>query len=296
MHCRFLSYLVVGGAILLSQGLRAQDQPATAPALDPATVRDIQARLNQFVDGMDRICNSCTAPLPMASEVAGVAESYIRMQGYRLHTLEQNIKSLDVRWNNYYPLQQWEISQDEGLMSSVERFELLKQEASDSLEVRKQMLESLRGFVEARALLASLDTTYNSMGKKAFELSLTSKTAPLLEKQKQKEQILFATVQEKFDKAKEASRYHLVSDHSMEELEDSFAVIKSKSETIQAMQYKPLIARIKDYLLGLAAVAVLLLFVSMVKAKIKAAKDARENMKKYQETLKLNGQDEYPTI
>ena len=62
------------------------------------------------------------------------------------------------------------------------------------------------------------------------------------------------------------------------------------------MQYKPLIARIKDYLLGLAAVAVLLLFVSMVKTKIKAAKDARENMKKYQETLKLNGQDEYPTI
>ena len=240
MHCRFLSYLVVGGAILLSQGLCAQDQPATAPALDPATVRDIQTRLNQCVEGMDRICNSCTAPLPMASEVVGVAESYIRMQGYRLHTLEQNIKSLDVRWNNYYPLQQWEISQDEGLMSSVERFELLKQEASDSLEVRKQMLESLRGFVEAKALLASLDTTYNSMGKQAFELSLTSKTAPLLEKQKQKEQILFATVQEKFDKAKEASRYHLVSEHSMEELEDSFAVIKANRKLSRPCSINPL--------------------------------------------------------
>ena len=214
----------------------------------------------------------------------------------RLRSLEQNMKSLDVRWNNYYPTMQWEISQDEDLMDSVEHFELMKQEATDSLEVRKQMLQALQDFSSAKDLMESLDTTYNTLGKRAFELSLTSKTAPLLEKQKMKEQLLFASVEEKFEKAREAERLHVVSPRHMEELEDNYAVLKSKSEAIQAMTYKPLVTRIKDYLLGLAAVAVLLMFVNMLRARIKAAKDLRENMKKYKETLNLNGKDDYPTI
>ena len=103
-------------------------------------------------------------------------------------------------------------------------------------------------------------------------------------------------MQERFDKAKAASQFHLVSDAGMDALEDSFAALKNKSDTIQAMQYQPLIQRIKDYLLGLAAVAVLLMFVSMMRSKIKAASDARKNLKEYKEKLKLNGQDDYPTI
>lgn len=295
MRLRTGSYLLVTGLLLLSWALRAQEQPETAPALDENTRLEIQGRLNQFLDGMDRISSSCKAKLPMAGDVP-ITESYLKMQGYRLRTLERNLKSMDVRWNNYLPLQQWEISQDEGLMASVEKFELMKQEASDSLDVRKQMLQALQDFADAKAYMEGLDSTYNRLGKQAFELSLLSKTAPLLEKQKKKEQLLFATVQERFDKAKAAQTLHLVSAERMDELEDSYASLKSKSDTIQAMQYKPLIQRIKDYLLGLAAVAVLLMFVSMLRGKLKAAKELRENLKKYNETLKLNGKDEYPTI
>ena len=295
MRLRTGSYLLVTGLLLLSRVLCAQEQPETAPALDENTRLEIQGRLNQFLDGMDRISSSCKAKLPMAGDVP-ITESYLKMQGYRLRTLERNLKSMDVRWNNYLPLQQWEISQDEGLMASVEKFELMKQEASDSLDVRKQMLQALQDFADAKAYMEGLDSTYNRLGKQAFELSLLSKTAPLLEKQKKKEQLLFATVQERFDKAKAAQTLHLVSAERMDELEDSYASLKSKSDTIQAMQYKPLIQRIKDYLLGLAAVAVLLMFVSMLRGKLKAAKELRENLKKYNETLKLNGKDEYPTI
>ena len=295
MRLRWVSYLVLAGLLQLPLALCAQNQPAEPPVLDEATRLEVQGRLNQFLEEVDRVAASCKAPLPMAGDIQ-LSEGYIRMQSYRLRTLDRSLKSLDVRWNNYYPLQQWEISQDEGLMASVEHYSLSRQEASDSLDVRKLMLQSLRDFLEARGYMEGLDSTYNTLGKKAFQLSLTSKTAPMLEKQKKKEELLFATVQERFDKAREAGRYHLVSDKSMEELEDSYASLKNKSETIQAMQYKPLIERIKDYLLGMAAVAVLLMFLSMVRSKIKAARQLKENMKKYKDTLKLNGQDDYPTI
>ena len=158
------------------------------------------------------------------------------------------------------------------------------------------MLQSLKDFSEARSYMVGLDSTYNRLGKEAFQLSLLSKTAPLLERQKQKEQLLFATVQEKFDKAKVACQLNLVPDNRMDELENSYALLKSKSDAIQAMQYKPLLQRIKDYLMGLAAVAVLLMFVSMIRSRVKAAKEMRENMKKYNDSLKQNEKDDYPTI
>lgn len=296
MRLRLWSYLLITGQLLLLQGtLHAQDQPAVGSELDETVRLEIQGRLNQFLDGMERIYNSCKSPLPISKDTP-VTDGYLKMQGYRLRTLERSLKSMNVRWENYYPLQQWGISQDEGLTGSVERFELMRQEASDSLEVRKLMLQSLVDFADAKSYMSGLDSVYNRVGKECFTLSLTSKTAAQLEKQKLKEQLLFTSVQERFDKAKEAGRYHLVSDRQMNELEDSYAALKNKSETIQAIQYKPLIQRIRDYLMSLAAVAVLLMFISMMRAKIKAAKEMRENMKKYKDTLKLNGKDDYPTI
>ena len=294
MRRKLVIFLVVLGLILPRSGVCVWAQAAGQTGLDEATWLAVQGRLNQFLDSMGRIYDSCRARLPLSNDVQ-VTDGYLQMIENRLRSLELNMRSLDVRWENYYPTVQWEISQDEDLMDSVEHFELMRQEAADSLEVRKQMLQALRDFSEARVYMASLDSTYNSLGKRAFELSLTPRTAPQLEKQKMKEQLIFAAVEEKFEKAREAERLHVVSSRHMEELEDTYAVLKNKSETIQAMTYKPLIQRIKDYLMGLAAVAVLLMFVSMVRTKIKAARELRKNMKKYQDALNMNGKD-YPTI
>ena len=292
-----VSWLLFAALALLPTGwcARAQTAELESAYVDEATRLLIETRLNQFMDDMGRISEGCTAKLPVSNDIQFV-DGYIRMVDYRLHNLELNLNAFDVRWNVYYPTMQFEISQDEGLMTRVERIELMKQEAADSLEVRKQMLQSLRDFSEAMSYMESLDTTYNGIGKRAFQYSLTSQTAAQLEKQKKKEELIFATVQEKFDKAKEAQRLHMVSDENMAELEDLYTGLKHKSETIQEMAYKPLIQRIKDYLLGLAAVAVLLLFANMVQAKIKAARDLRKNMKQYEETLKQNGEDNYPTL
>lgn len=282
--------------MLLSPLARAQEPEAQAPAgLDPEVKLEISLRLNQYKDSMEKLYTASKAKLPLPNDIQ-ISDSYLRMLDFRLRNIEQNLKLLEVRWNNYYPSQQWEISQDEELMDCTARIELMRQEASDSLEVRKQMIQSLHDFNQARTYLAGLDSTYNSLGKQVFELSLTSKTQPLLEKQKQKEQLLFATVQEKFDKAREVQKYNLVSEERMEELEDMYAVLKNKSDTIQQMTYKPLMQRIKDYLLGLAAVAVLLMFISMMKARIKAAKEARKNLKNIKDAMTMSGQEDYPTI
>lgn len=286
---RRLTYVLALGMLLLPGAGYAQDGLSEGERLD------IQTRLNQFLDNLGPVYEACKAKLPLSNDVQ-LTEGYLRTLERRVKNLDQSLNSLGVRWNNYFPAHQKEISQDEGLMDGAQSFELLRQEASDSLDVRKKMVQALRDFSDAKAYMESLDTVYNSMGKKAFELSLSSKTAPLLEKQKMKEQLLFATVQEKFDNAREAEALHVVSAQRMEALEDIYAALKNKSETIQAMTYKPLIQRIKDYLLGLAAVAVLLMFINMVRTKIKAAKDAKENMKKYKDALHLNGQDEFPTI
>ena len=295
MRRKFVICLMVLGLSVLPGGTCVRAQAGGQAALDEVTWLAVQARLNQFLDDMGRIYDSCKARLPVSNDVR-ITDGYLRMMDNRLRSLEMNLRSMNVRWDNYYPTVQWEISQDEDLMDSVEHFELMRQEASDSLEVRKQMVQALRAFSEARSYMEGLDSTYSSLGKRAFELSLTSRTAPLLEKQKMKEQLLFASVEEKFGKAREAEQLHVVSPRQMEELEDAYAVLKNKSETIQAMTYKPLLVRIKDYLLGLAAVAVLLMFVGMVSARIKAARELRKNMKKYQDALKLNGKDDYPTI
>ena len=295
MRLRRVTYLLLSG-LLLPLVLCAQTPTDEEPQLDETTRLEVQGRLNQFVDGMQRIANSCKAKLSLSDDEL-VTDDYLKMQEYRLNALERNLKSMDLRWNNYYPLQQWEISQDEGLMACVEKFQLLKQAATDSLEVRKQMIQSLRDFADATVYMAGLDSTYNRLGKQAVKLSLTSKTAPLLEKQKKKEQLLFATVQEKFDKAMVAQQLNVVSPARMNELEDCYASLKSKSDAIQAMKYKPILLRIKDYLMSFAAIAVLLMFLNMVRSKMKAAKQLRENIKKYSDKLNWNnGKDDYPTI
>ncbi|MBR6002040.1 MAG: hypothetical protein IK045_04175 [Bacteroidales bacterium] len=286
---------ILAAVLALPTALSAQEATGEEPALDERTRLEIQTRLDQYLEGMTKIHDAVVARLPVSPD-AQFTDGYINVLNHRLKGMESNLLSLGVRWDNYCPLQQWAITQDEGLMASVESFELMRQEATDSMAVRKQQILSLQAFIDAQALFERLDTAYNSLGKKAFSLSLTEKTAPLLEKEKKKEALLFAQVDEKFALAQQAGQDHLVSPERMEALEESYAALKNKSDAIQQMTYKPLIQRVKDYLIGLAAVAVLLMFLSMAQAKIKAAKAARENLKKMKETMKLNGMDDYPTI
>ena len=73
--------------------------------------------------------------------------------------------------------------------------------------------------------------------------------------------------------------------------------MKSVSEKVQALEYQPFIQRVKDYVLGLACVAVILLFLNGMLTKFKAYREKVASLKKYNEMLKNNGKDtSYPTI
>ena len=116
-----------------------------------------------------------------------------------------------------------------------------------------------------------------------------------MEKLKAKEQLLFSEVQAHYDKAKAATAVIPDLSARLRIVEEQYINIKSTSEKIQAMEYKPFIQRIKDYLLGLAAVAIIIMFMNAAASRFKAWKQMRESMKKYKDMM--NGQsNNYPTI
>lgn len=89
--------------------------------------------------------------------------------------------------------------------------------------------------------------------------------------------MLFAEVQNHYDIAKSLSEEFSNFLPRFQPIEEKYIELKNISEKIQALEYKPWLQRIKDYLYSLAAVAMILLFLNMLQAKLKALKQAREN-------------------
>jgi hypothetical protein len=81
----------------------------------------------------------------------------------------------------------------------------------------------------------------------------------------------------------------------MQKLEERYIELKALSDSIQAAEYKPFIERIKDYLLSFAAVAIILMFVNMVQAKIQAYKQLKKSTEDYIKAVR-GGDDEIPSI
>ena len=128
-------------------------------------------------------------------------------------------------------------------------------------------------------------------------MSLVKQLGPKLEKVKAKEQILFTELQNNYNLAKSACELVPSLSKRMEILDEQYVIMKSVSEKVQALEYKPFIQRIKDYVLGLACVAVILLFLNGMWAKFKAYREKVASMKKYSDMMKNNGKETtYPTI
>ena len=62
------------------------------------------------------------------------------------------------------------------------------------------------------------------------------------------------------------------------------------------MEYKPFIERIKSYLLGLACVSVILVFLNILVTKLAGLKKARQMLKKQKDMWNKTNGSEYPTI
>ena len=257
---------------------------------------EIKARLSQFSDEFSqlKVVGSFILSPDSRFEITG---SYVDVLKQRMKNYDQRYNSLDVMWTTYTQAQQMDIANNEDLMKMVADIEQLKQTVKDTLDMRSEMVKAVENFANADQLIMSQVPVYKKLYKRAFQLSLVQKLTPQLEKLKARESLIFEKLQAGYEAAKSASEQVPSLQPRMNVIDEQFVVMKSVSEKIQALEYKPSIQRVKDYLLGLAAVAVILLFISMLRNKYKAYKDKLANMKKLDEMMKKQGKGtQYPTI
>jgi hypothetical protein len=227
----------------------------------------------------------------------GINKNFVSVLEGRMNTYNQRYNSLDVMWTTYTQAQQMDIANDEDLMAMVANIEALKKSVKDTLDAKAGMVKAVSDFVQADQFIMSQVNVYKKLYKRAFKLSLLKKLAPQLEKAKAREQLVFEKLQASYNSAKAATELVPSLQPRMNVLDEQFVVMKSVSEKVQALEYKPLFQRVKDYIMGLAAVAIILLFVSMMLTKYKAYKDKVANLKKVNEMMNKQGKDnQYPMI
>ena len=286
-------------ALMLTVSVRAQDTQDTPEmsSLDSLAIKsEIKARLTLFMDDLNQLYMVEQMKISLNDDVAISPTLVVTLQD-RINYLNQTYNSLDVKWNTYYQASQLDIAADEELMEDVAKLEQLKQSVKDTLDLRTQQVGAIANFASADKFIVSRIDVYKKLYTKAYKLSLLKKFGPMLEKVKAKEQVVFGELQTNYEQAKAASGLVPSLNRRMETIDEQYVIMKSVSEKVQALEYKPWMQRIKDYVMGLAAVSIILMFVNGIWAKFKAYKDKTANLKKYNDMLKNNGKDTtYPTI
>lgn len=251
--------------------------------------------ITYFFDEYEQLGNNPDLEIHI-SEANIASESYTRLLGKRLGALSNDLQTLDFRWNAFTQAEQTDIASNEFLMSLMARVQEVRQMASDTIAVQQDRCNALIDFSKAERLIQSQDTVYKKLYRKAQRLTIVKQTAPQLEKIKAEEHSHFEKLQSSYDKAKAAAQLIPQLTKRAAQMDERFYTLKALSTKIQSMEYKSPIERAKDYLMGVAYVAVILIFINMVTTKLQAAKKAREMLKKQKDLLNKNNNEDYPTI
>jgi len=272
-----LLLLATAGTVVSAQSPSEAPAPGTAASIsleDRQITLQVSSRIQSFID-----------------ELEGIASSMQGAPGDVYSDINRRYNSAKLRWNTYYQSYQGFIADHEELMQEVVDYGLVDEALVASMGELKAKLDAMTEFENSARYISAQDSLYLKMLNQSRALSLTQRTQGELEKLKGKEQLVFAEIQEKYEKASAAVELVPSLKPQLEKLDDQYIALKSSSARIQEATYKPFIQRIKDYLLGIAAVAVVLMFVSMVQSKVKAAKQLRENAKKMMDGLRKKDDD-----
>lgn len=282
--------------VLLLLPLSTLAQNAVSEPDADAMRSEIKSRMMEYADELLQL--SLVSDMQIRfSDASPLSISYVEVLNDKMEQLNEKYKSIDFRWQNFVQAMQMDIANDEQLMEVMAKVQQMKQVVADSIAAKQQKCDALTDFAKAEDFILNQNDVYQAIYKKAFELSLWSKLEPKLEKEKAKEQMLFNQIQEHYTKAQKATEMVPALSKRMTILEENYANAQVMSKKIQELTYKPLMQRIKDYLISFACVAVLLLFANMVMSKYKALKAARKQLKEYEEMLKKNGGGpNHPTI
>lgn len=273
-----LGAFLIGCSVVWAEEPSSQSNPGQEQLVDEMQRLEIESRMLSFYDQMHALSTDISHSAPD-----------------KLTEANQQVTTIDTKWNAYYQARQSVIADDDSLLQIVANYQLVKQTVLDSIAAKQHYFDAQKSFAEAETFCLAQDSIYQALNKKAVEYSLVKSAAPQLEQLKGEEQSLFAEVQQQYETAKNLSQEFPVFQPRFQQIEEKYIELKNRSEKIQALEYKPWIERVKDYLYSLAAVAMILMFINMVQAKIKTLKQARENAKKLREALHKE-EDDYPTI
>ena len=285
-------WMVIIFMCMLPSGGRAQGEVATGQELDSAYA-DINEHMLLFQEELIQLNALSRFRMDIDMEMP-LTEPLMDVVSERLKALSSALNSFSTRWNTYSSAQQVYIADNDSLLNRVAIIQQMQQAVTDTLVSRQQQRDNLVAFSTAEKFIWGQDKAYRALYKQAVAYSMSPKLAAKLEKTKAEEQTLTADVEKYFGQAKEAAAAFPGLELRMRAMENKVFELQTVSAKIQEMAYKPFIQRIKDYLMGLACVAILLMGVNLLKSKLKVIKQTREQAKKMKEMM--NGQHNYPTI
>lgn len=270
----------------------AQDQ---VDETDLQMEMEVKERMMQYVDEFNQlaIASNVQVRLTEANIESGI---YVRILGEKVRMMINTLHSIDYRWNTFNQAEQAYIAENEELMALMAQIQQLRQNVADSIDLQKKKCDAVSDFSSAKRLILSQDSVYKQLYKNAWKLSMVKKLAPQLEKVKAREQTLFGQIEASYASIKTAVETMPELGKYCKNVDEHYYSLKAISGKIQAMEYKPLVQRIKDYLIGITCMAVILMFFSLIVTKLKAAKKMRDTLKQQKELMnKVNG-NTYPTI
>ena len=285
-------WMVIIFMCMLPSGGRAQGEVATGQELDSAYA-DINEHMQLFQEELIQLNALSKFRMDIDMEMP-LTEPLMDVVSERLKALSSALNSFSTRWNTYSSAQQVYIADNDSLLNRVAIIQQMQQAVTDTLVSRQQQRDNLVAFSTAEKFIWGQDKAYRALYKQAVAYSMSPKLAAKLEKTKAEEQTLTADVEKYYSQAKEAAAAFPGLELRMRAMENKVFELQTVSAKIQEMAYKPFIQRIKDYLMGLACVAILLMGVNLLKSKLKVIKQTREQAKKMKEMM--NGQHNYPTI
>ena len=285
-------WLLIIFVCMLPSVVWSQEEMSAEEELD-STYTDINEHMELFQEELIQLNALCKFRVDIDMDMP-LNEPLLDVVSERIKSLSSALNSFSTRWDTYSAAQQVYIADNDSLLNRVAVIQQMRQVVTDTLALRQQQRDQLVAFSTAERFIWSQDKNYRQLYKKAVQFSVSSKLAAQLEKVKAEEQALTADVNKYFSQAKEAAATFPGLQLRMKAMENKVFELQTVSAKIQGMAYKPFIQRIKDYLMGLACVAILLMGLNLLKSKLAQAKQVRDQARKMKEMM--NGQHNYPTI
>lgn len=254
---------------------------------------EMRTQLNKLTSELDVLYDDTQKQLVITDKNLQSAYT-VRTLDAQAQSLNRRMQALNVKWDAFNASYLGFISENDTLMERMTQAQLLKQTLTDTITAQQNKCQAIKDFMAAEQVIFSQDSVYRKLYQQAYRLSFVQKLTPQLEKLKAQEQAHFIPIQEAYNKAKTASVAVPQLRTRADKLNEQFYAISAQSQQIQQMKYMPLLQRFKDYLLGLASIAVIMLLFNNLTSKWKAAQQKKEVIKKQAELL--NKEHEYPTI